>query len=153
MTSSFILKNTIVSLVLASIIFAGASAAFAETKPVSKCTARAAISAEEARSITGNPTHAEVAAGADLDLTGNEGGENALLCSYSLIKFITNVAVVVIVAVSIALFFYAAFLYLTSEGGEQTKRARSIIVAGVVGLIIAFLAQNIPAIVRNFLGS
>lgn len=153
MTSSFILKNTVVSLVLASIVFAGASAAFAQAKPVGNCTVRASVTAEEAAGITGQAGHGAVAAGSDLPLMGDTGGENALICTYSLIKFVTNIAVIVIVAVSIALFFYAAFLWLTAEAGGDKEKARAIMVSGVVGLIIAFIAQNIPSIVRGFLGS
>lgn len=153
MTSSLILKNIIVSFVLASIVFMGASAAFAQpVEGVSHCTPRARVTSQEASALAGK-TRGDVTAGTPLSLSGTDGGENAIICTYSLIKFVTNIAVVVIVTVSIALFLYAAYLYLTSQGGEQTKTARSIIVAGVVGLIIAFVAQNIPSIVRGFLGA
>lgn len=150
MTSSLVLRTSVVSLLVAAFALLAFSVAFAQ-EPVSSCAVRADLTAQEVQDITGTSRGAVTQN--SLPLTGDQAGENALLCTYSLIKFITNLGVAVIVIVSIAVFLYAAFLYLTAGSGENQGKARSMLIWGVVGLVVAFLANNIPNIVRGFLGS
>ncbi|MEK7664187.1 MAG: hypothetical protein AAB340_01985 [Patescibacteria group bacterium] len=60
----------------------------------------------------------------------------------------------VAVAFFIVMFVIAAFKFFTAQGDpEQIKVARSFVIWGVVGVVVALLAWSIPFIVRNTLGS
>lgn len=125
--------------------------AFAQT---SSCRVRADVTAEEVTALTGGAQTAAVTAGSSLDLTGANSGDNALVCGFSLIKWITNILFVVIIAVAILLFAYAAFLFVTAgDNADKKARAKTFLIWAIVGLIVASLARLIPGIAQTLLVS
>jgi len=116
------------------------------------CTVRSGVSAEEATDLLSKP-HGAVAAGAQLTLDGPEAGDNALICTYGFVKFVTNIvfiAVLILAALFIAL---SAFFYVTAAANAEKKtKARDFLVWAIVGLVVASLARVIPAIVRGVIG-
>ena len=60
----------------------------------------------------------------------------------------------VAVAFFIVMFIMAAFRFATAEGSpDKITEARSFLIWGIVGVIIALLAFSIPFVVRNTLGN
>jgi hypothetical protein len=147
MTHAILQKNTLLVAMLALAIFlVGVAPAFAQSAET--CKVRAAISSQESQELTGNSTAYN--SGQDLSLTGSAAGDNGIICTYSLIKFLVNVGTFVIFTVATLLFLVAGFLYLTAGANASNKdKAKDYMVFGVVGLIVALLARVIPAIVRG----
>lgn len=59
-----------------------------------------------------------------------------------------------ILILSTFFFLYAAFLYVTARGEEdQVKQAKNVLLYGVIGIVVAVLAQSIQFVVRNVLGA
>lgn len=138
-----------IALSLFGLLFA--SFAFAQVQAATECTLRADITAAENTAITGTGI-APVLAG-NLDLTGPEAGTNALLCSYGLVKWASNILFVILFTVAILFLAWAAFLFITAgQNPDRAKQARQYIIYAVVGLIIAALARVIPAIARGLIG-
>lgn len=60
----------------------------------------------------------------------------------------------ILFAISVLVFLYSAFLFLTGGGNEETlKTAKQYLVWAIVGLIVALFAFVIPGIVQNVLES
>ncbi|MEX0877747.1 MAG: hypothetical protein WDZ40_02675 [Candidatus Spechtbacterales bacterium] len=125
--------------------------AFAQT---TTCRVRADVTEGEVNALTGGAQTATVIAGSSLNLTGANAGDNALICGFSLIKWITNILFVVIIAVAILLFAYAAFLFVTAgDNPDKKTRAKTFLIWAIVGLIVASLARLIPGIAQTLLVS
>jgi len=59
----------------------------------------------------------------------------------------------IIVTISVLMILYAAYLYLTAAGDTaKIKQAGQIITYGVIGVVVALLANNVPAIVGGIMG-
>ncbi|MEX2145007.1 MAG: hypothetical protein WD712_01350 [Candidatus Spechtbacterales bacterium] len=120
-----------------------------------KCSLRATVSATEANDLTGKTvgTHAPSTTGG-LDLVDpNVAGDHALICTYGLIKFVTNVLLVTVLVVATLLIAYAAFLFVTAgQSPEKRGKARDFLIFAIVGLVIAAVASLIPTIVRGIIG-
>ena len=118
----------------------------------SSCNVRALVTGTEAEALTGGNIVSDVPAGSSLDLTGANAGDHALICGFSLVKWVTNILFVVIIAVAILLFAYAAFLFVTAgDSDEKKERARTFLIWAIVGLIVASLARLIPGIAQTLL--
>ena len=66
---------------------------------------------------------------------------------------ILTIAWGVFVAISIAMFLWAAFLFITAHGeATQVGNARKAVIWGIVGLIVAFFAFSITGIIKTVLG-
>lgn len=50
---------------------------------------------------------------------------------------------------SVVVIIYAGFLFVTSNGGDNVKKARSAITYAVIGLVVAILAYAIAGFVVN----
>lgn len=138
-----------------SFVFFPAFSYAAETFPTT-CRVRSALTADEVRDLAGDTTAAAISAGTVLP-TGvdNASAKEAfgLLCSFSLIKYITNIVFLLVFAVSVAVIAYAGFLYMTSRADEKkTATAKTYLLGATIGIAIAVLARLIPAIVKGFLG-
>ena len=80
-------------------------------------------------------------------LVSSYGSLNSLWCP------IFNVMFWVLMAVSIIMIFWAAFLYATSEGeSEKPSQARKMILYAAIGIVIALIAKGAPAIVASIFG-
>lgn len=134
---------------LFGLLFAGF--AFAQLEDITKCTLRAEITTTEYQAITG--VAGGPISGPTLDLDVPEGGTNALLCSYGLVKWASNILFVILFTVAILFLAWAAFLFITAgQNPDRAKQARQYIIYAVVGLIIAALARVIPIIARGLIG-
>ncbi len=79
-----------------------------------------------------------------LDINKNFG----IICVYSLIEWITNIAFLIIAALSVLMIIFAAFLYITAGASpEGTKKAKNFLLYAVIGIVIAILARIIPNII------
>ena len=66
------------------------------------------------------------------------------------IPTVMNVAFFIIGVLSVIMIVYGAFLLVKSRGGEEVKKAKTVIIWSVVGLVVAMLAY---AIVRWTFGA
>jgi hypothetical protein len=149
MTHAILQKNTFLVAMLALAIFlVGVAPAFAQAAET--CKVRADVSVAEVTELTGKAGGPYTSGSTPLALTGANAGDNGLICTYSLIKFLVNVGTFVIFTVATLLFLVAGFLYLTAGASATNKdKAKDFMVFGVLGLIVALLARVIPAIVRS----
>lgn len=78
------------------------------------------------------------------DVTNLEGGVT------SIVTRVANVAGFIILAISVLMILWSAFLFLTS-GGDPTKvgSARSTIIFALIGVAVALLAFALPTMVVN----
>ncbi|MDX1608109.1 MAG: hypothetical protein R3251_02785 [Candidatus Spechtbacterales bacterium] len=137
---------------LIAIVALGMLFAFGANAQASNCNVRALVTGTEAEALTGGLITTDVPAGTSLPLDGADAGNNALICGFSLVKWVTNILFVVIIAVAILLFAYAAFLFVTAGDNEEKKtRARTFLIWAIVGLIVASLARLIPGIAQTLL--
>jgi hypothetical protein len=131
----------------------GAGLANAQATEATQCTVRATVTAQEATTLTAGTLTADQPAGTVLLLSGPDAGNNSLICTFSIIKFIANILFIIILAIAVILLFYAAFLYVTA--GADTARAgtaRQILLYAIIGLILAAVARIIPIIVQGLIG-
>jgi len=116
------------------------------------CKVRADISTKEASDLL-NRTRANVGSGSELDLDGDDSSDNALLCTYGLIKFATNLLFVAVLAIATFFIALSAFYFITAgQNPDKVQKARNFLIWAVVGLVVASLARVIPAIVRGIIG-
>lgn len=69
-------------------------------------------------------------------------------------KFATalNYFATLIMIIAVAMILYAGFLFITAGDNEDSvSTGRQMITWGIVGLIVAFLAYSVPAIVRTLI--
>lgn len=131
----------------------GAGVAYAQTE-VEGCNTRSDISAAEVDALTGGKRTTQIDAGTHLELNTAQGGDNSLLCTFSLIKFLANILFFVVGAVAVLLLFYAAFLYVTAGANTaNTTRAKQVLMYAIIGLLLAAVARIIPTMAQGlFLG-
>lgn len=68
----------------------------------------------------------------------------------SIIDLLFSILWPVAVAFFIVMFVIAAFQFFNAQGdAEKIKSARSFLIWGVVGVVVALLAWSIPFIIRN----
>ena len=123
--------------------------------PTGSCTTRSVVSGTELTKLTGETITAPIPAGTPLPgtYTGGIKASFGIICAYSLIEWATNIAFLVIAALSVLVIVAAAFMYLTAAGNpEGTKKAKNFLLYAVIGIVIAILARIIPNIIIQFLG-
>lgn len=65
----------------------------------------------------------------------------------------TNLVFTILIALSVIILLFSAFLFLTSGGDEEkTGNARKYLTFAVVGVVVALLAKGIVLAVGNLLG-
>ena len=71
----------------------------------------------------------------------------------ALVDLVFSILWPIAVAFFIVMFVIAAFQFFNAQGDpEKIKAARSFVIWGIVGVVIALLAWSIPFILRNTLG-
>jgi len=68
----------------------------------------------------------------------------------TLLEKITNWMFTIFMAVAVIMIIYAAFIYLTSGGGEETSHAHKIILYAAIAIVVAMTSRGIVKIVENF---
>ncbi|OGZ66984.1 MAG: hypothetical protein A3D35_01815 [Candidatus Staskawiczbacteria bacterium RIFCSPHIGHO2_02_FULL_34_9] len=85
---------------------------------------------------------------------GNIPNASPTLDINTLVDVLFSILWPVAVAFFIVMFIMAAFKFATAQGDPTAiASARSFLIWGIVGVIVALLAFSIPFIVRNTLGS
>ena len=152
MIKTDILKAGLVFTLALGLIFSLlALPAFAQTNVVnqaSSCKVRATVTSAEVQAITGSA--GSYGPGQTLGLTGNNAGDHALICGFSLIKWVANIIFAVLISIAVLMIAYAAFLFVRSGDDTQTRlKARRVLLWAVVGLIVASIARLIPNIAMS----
>ncbi len=125
-------------------------------EPAMTCTLRSEVDAIELESLTSVTGLTKLDAGDELPdsalYDSNINANFGIICAYSLIEWITNIAFLIIAALSVLMIIFAAFLYITAGANpEGTKKAKNFLLYAVIGIVVAILARLIPNIIINFL--
>lgn len=72
----------------------------------------------------------------------------------SFVNNITNWAFIILMSVTVLMFIYAGFLYLTSQGDPtRAGKGKQVLTFAIIGLAIALLAKIIPGVVKFIMGT
>ncbi len=92
----------------------------------------------------------KVSAQDDSPIIPEIGGKKLPIDLTTLLDNITLFAQKLAIPVAIALYLWAAFLYLTSAGeAEKIKRANQAVLYTTVGLIVVLIAHGLALVVKN----
>jgi hypothetical protein len=67
-----------------------------------------------------------------------------------ILQKITNWMFTIFLTVAAAMIIYAAFIYLTSGGGEGVEKAHSMILYAAIAIVVATLSRSLVLLVKNF---
>jgi hypothetical protein len=67
-----------------------------------------------------------------------------------ILQSITNWMFTIFLTVAAAMIIYAAFIYLTSGGGEGVEKAHSMILYAAIAIVVATLSRSLVLLVKNF---
>lgn len=99
-------------------------------------------------------------AASDADATGNavdpsEAPPAAAIDSapkvLAVLQRITNWMFTIFIAVAAMMIIFAAFTYLTSEGGEGVEKAHKMILYSAIAIVVATASRGLVTLVRNFI--
>lgn len=142
-------------------------AASSGSSAASKCTLRATLTNDEVAKLAPKDEaypSATIGDNTDLAMAGSTLGESGsgalyvtnnwgILCSYGVIKQITNILFLVVSILAVAMIVFAAFLYLSGKGDPtKVKEAHQALMFAVVGILVATAAKLIPAIALGLIG-
>lgn len=71
----------------------------------------------------------------------------------TVINNIANWMFTIFMAVAVMMIVYAAFIYLTANGGEKVQQAHKVLIYSVIGIAVAILAKGIVNVVESILAS
>ena len=154
----FLIKSTAgifaLSLLMAPMmVFAGSH----PLTPPTDCRVRTDVSAAELEALTGVGGLPAVLSGAKIDSTTLPSaiGENfAVICSFSLVSWISNMIFLIVGTLAVLVIALSALFFVTAAGSEdRLKKAKAYLLYGAVGIAVAALANLIPAIVKGFFGA
>lgn len=63
---------------------------------------------------------------------------------------ITNWMFTFFIAIAAMMIIYAAFVYLTSGGGEEVQKAHKMLLYAAVAIVVATMSRGIVTLVKNF---
>ncbi len=66
---------------------------------------------------------------------------------------ITNWMFTIFIALAAAMIIYAAFVYLTSGGGEDVSKAHKMLLYAAVAVAVATASRGLVALTRNFIST
>lgn len=69
-----------------------------------------------------------------------------------LIGFLSTVgnwAFGILLALAVLFIIYAAYLYLFSQGGDNTSKAKSVIIYAIVAIVVAIIAKGLVTIAQT----
>lgn len=92
----------------------------------------------------------KVSAQDDSPIIPEIGGKKLPIDLTTLLDNITLFAQKLAIPVAVALYLWAAFLYLTSAGeAEKIKRANQAVLYTTVGLVVVLIAHGLALVVKN----
>ena len=68
-----------------------------------------------------------------------------------ILEKITNWMFTIFIALAAMMVIYAAFIYLTSGGGEDVSKAHKILLYAAVAIAVATASRGLVALTRNFI--
>ncbi|MEX0869839.1 MAG: hypothetical protein WDZ39_00190 [Candidatus Spechtbacterales bacterium] len=138
---------------MAILLVSGMLMAFSAQAQANECRVRADVTSNQVETLSGGSQTGDRTAGTTLPVGDDpDAGDNALICTFSLLLWLTNILFVIIIAVAILLFAYAAFLFVTAgENANKRNKAKMFLIWAIVGLVIASLARLIPGIAMSLL--
>ncbi len=71
----------------------------------------------------------------------------------SILGKVATFALGIIGGVAVIMILYAAFLFVTSQGGESTTKARKTLTWGIIGVVVAILSYALINFVSSFFAS
>lgn len=71
---------------------------------------------------------------------------------FRIIKRITNWMYTGLLSVAVIMILYAAFIYMTSGGGEEVGKAHKMVMYAIVAIAVALLSRGVSFIVAELLG-
>lgn len=69
----------------------------------------------------------------------------------AVLQKITNWMFTIFITVAAMMIIYAAFIYLTSGGGEEVSTAHKMLLYAAVAIIVATASRGLVALTRNFI--
>jgi len=152
MQRTFSLQVVSVSLVAIVSLFLLAVAvlpADAQTSPKENCTITRALTVKGVAYAV-NDVVGPVGAGAPVTKPTADWGT---VCLINSINNVVDWIFLFLLVISVALIAIAGFLWMTSGGdAAKTKTAGQMIIAALIGIVIALLARVLPAVVLSILG-
>lgn len=148
-------KKTYLTIFLAAALILGgiAFSANAQLEDASQCTVRADVDADAVENLSGGQLSGSRSAGQTLDITGPDSGANAIVCTYSLVLWVTTILFVALLAIAALFIVMAAFFFVSAAGSEEKRgKAKSFFLYAIVGIVVAVIARVIPAIVQGLIG-
>lgn len=146
---------TALSVAASLMLIAGtlAPVAYGAVTAADQCTLRADLDANEVTILAPkDPTYGG-AISAGTVLTPAQTPNWGILCTYGVVKQISNILFLVVGILAVAAMAFAAFLFVTAaQNPEKHKEARNALLFAVVGIVVAVLAKIIPGIALGFLG-
>lgn len=144
------INKTAIPLLLAlSLVLGGvALTANAQLSEATQCTVRATVPGTTVEDLTGGQLTGQRTAGQAIPIdTG------ALVCTYSLVLWVTNILFITLLAIAALFIVLASFMFVTAAGSEDKRnKAKNFFLYAVVGIVIAVIARVIPAIVLGLIG-
>ncbi len=124
------------------------------------CRLRATVEPSEFTGLTGTENTGATHETGDIlvveettQTTEKMAGDHGLVCTYGLVKFVTNLLFFVLIAIAVFFIALAAFLFVTAGGNpDKAAKARTYLIYAVAGLAVAAVARAIPAVVRGIIG-
>ncbi len=89
------------------------------------------------------------------DTTGPEAtaGDCGMCCLIQVVYNVTNWIFYLMMIAVVIVFVAAGAIYMMSSGdAEKTKRAKGLMIYGIVGLVVALIAKLIPSVVKLIVG-
>jgi len=88
----------------------------------------------------------------EVSTQGDFGRQEATFSLTSILGFILNALWIIFTAIAVIMFVIAGILFLTASGApEKLTQARSALIWGVVGIVVAIIAYSIIAIISGIL--
>lgn len=137
---------------LVMILFGALGGDYARAQtPIDSCRLRAALSAGEARTLSAGKITLAQPQGTPYDLDdGINDGDQALLCTFAFVKWISTIFLVIIGAVALLMLGVGSFMFVTAgQSPTRAGRGRAFILWAVIGLVMAGIAGVIPTIALN----
>jgi hypothetical protein len=84
---------------------------------------------------------------------GDTAGTGAITTEADIIRLINKIInwmFTIFISCAIIMFIYAAFIYLTSGGGEEVGKAHKMMLYGAIAVAVATLSKGLVSLVQNF---
>jgi len=145
-----IVSVSLVAIVSLFLLAVAVLPAYAQTAPKENCTITGRSVTVKGVTYAIGDVVGPVGAGAPVTKPTVDWGT---VCLINSINSVVDWIFLFLLVISVALIAIAGFLWMTSGGdATKTKTAGQMIVAALIGIVIALLARVLPAVVLSILG-